>query len=273
MKKVAGIYSITSPSGRVYIGQSWEINERFGNYRRRECTKQRVLLFSFQKYGVEAHTFEVVHVVPFNGEQSEMDRLEQFYMDTYRARGIALLNCREAGSNGRLSEETKRRVSDGLKGNIPWNKGKRGILKHSPESRDKMSRARRGQRPWNYGKPGSTAAIEAMRRANLGRRRTPEQTERMRAFWATHSPNMGGRKNKGRVHTEEHRQRLRESLQRSGARSGERHPLAKVNCEQVREIRQKFVPRKYSSRRLAAEYGLTKSTILDIVHRKIWVNA
>jgi group I intron endonuclease len=65
-----------------------------------------------------------------------------------------------------LSEETKRRISESKKGNVPWNKGKTGMYsqetlnklsasstnrKHSIETRQKMSEAHKGQIPWNKG--------------------------------------------------------------------------------------------------------------------------
>lgn len=181
MKKVAGIYKITSPSGKVYIGQSWEINERFGGYRRRECKGQRALMFSFQKHGVDAHTFDVIHPVDEAiCTQPEMDRLEQHYMDEHRSRGILLLNCREAGSNGKLSEETRRRVSESLKGRTPWNKGVRGIIKLSEDTRRKISEANRGKASPLRGikrDPSIGAKISA---ANTGRKRPAEEAARMR---------------------------------------------------------------------------------------------
>lgn len=51
---------------------------------------------------------------------------------------------------------------------------------------------------------------------------------------------------------------------------GEKHPTHKITQEQADEIRRKFVPRAYSSRRLAAEYNLSKTNILDIVNYRIW---
>lgn len=272
MKRI-GIYGITSPSGKVYIGQSWNISERFGNYRRCECKKQRVLLFSFQKYGVGAHSFEVIHSLTPHTSQSEMDRLEQFYMDSSRAQGIVLLNCREAGSRGKLSEETKARMSASLTGRTPWNKGKKGCFSHTNEHRAYMSAICKGKKPNNYGKPRSRAAVEATRRGNLGRKCTEAQINHLKQVWATRPPNMGGRKNRGRVHTAEHREKLRRSLNASGAGKGERHPMAKVSIAIVREIRAKYIPRQYPSRRLAKEYGLSKTNILDIVNRRIWSNA
>lgn len=51
---------------------------------------------------------------------------------------------------------------------------------------------------------------------------------------------------------------------------GERHPTAKLTDDIVREIRAKFIPRKYSSRRLAKEYGISKTNVLDIIHNRNW---
>lgn len=47
-----GIYKITSPKQRIYIGQSTNIKKRFNHYNRLLCEKQRILYRSFLKYGV-----------------------------------------------------------------------------------------------------------------------------------------------------------------------------------------------------------------------------
>ena len=48
------------------------------------------------------------------------------------------------------SPETNKKISESLKGNIPWNKGKKGQV-HSEETKQKMSDAHKGQIPWNKG--------------------------------------------------------------------------------------------------------------------------
>lgn len=53
---------------------------------------------------------------------------------------------------------------------------------------------------------------------------------------------------------------------------GENHPSNKLTDELVKQIRTKFIPRVYTSRRLAAEYGISKTNVLDIVNRKIWTH-
>ncbi len=62
MKKICGIYKITSPSKRVYIGQSLNILLRFSYYKRMSCVKQTKLYRSLKKHGVEKHSFDIVHV-------------------------------------------------------------------------------------------------------------------------------------------------------------------------------------------------------------------
>lgn len=51
---------------------------------------------------------------------------------------------------------------------------------------------------------------------------------------------------------------------------GENHPGVKLNEVIVKEIRLKYIPRLYSSRKLAKEYGISKTQILDILNKKSW---
>ena len=41
MNKICGIYKITSPSNKIYIGQSININNRIVHYRNYICKDQR----------------------------------------------------------------------------------------------------------------------------------------------------------------------------------------------------------------------------------------
>lgn len=59
----AGIYKIVSPSGKVYVGQSVDINTRFSKYRSLYCPGQRRLCASFKKYGVLSHAFEIIEEI------------------------------------------------------------------------------------------------------------------------------------------------------------------------------------------------------------------
>lgn len=100
-KLLCGIYKITSPSGRVYIGQSKDIESRWSSYRKANCHQQRILFNSIVKYGWINHSFEVI-------EECEMDDLncrERYWQDLYEVekRGKGL-NCILTGC-GELKEK------------------------------------------------------------------------------------------------------------------------------------------------------------------------
>src|ERR1700761_706423 len=81
-KKVSGIYKITSPSGRIYIGQSINIWLRWKEYCRignPSNLKQRLLHRSFQKYGVKGHKFEIICHFDFYNK-SLLNELEIHYI-------------------------------------------------------------------------------------------------------------------------------------------------------------------------------------------------
>jgi len=85
-----GIYKITNPFGKIYIGQSRDIKRRFDHYRWLHCKGQRKLYRSLKKYGVNSHKFEVI----VSCEIDELNKLERFYQDFYNCcdRNVGL-NC------------------------------------------------------------------------------------------------------------------------------------------------------------------------------------
>lgn len=105
-----GIYKITSPKGKIYIGQSIDIYKRFRTYKSLSCKSQTILYRSFLKYGVENHNFEII----IECSASEMNDLERYYQDLYSAMGKNGLNCKLTKTNdrsGKHSEETKLKLS------------------------------------------------------------------------------------------------------------------------------------------------------------------
>ncbi len=51
---------------------------------------------------------------------------------------------------------------------------------------------------------------------------------------------------------------------------GNKVGTAKLNKQQVLDIRRKYIPYKYSSFRLAKEYSVSQSNIMFIIHNKFW---
>lgn len=114
MKKICGIYKITSPTGKVYIGQSIDICSRLKQYQVKDCKKQPKLFSSLIKYGYENHSVEIIEhcTVDFLNER------ERYWQDFYNCSKIGL-NCRLTKTNdksGTISKETKEKLRNLYKG-------------------------------------------------------------------------------------------------------------------------------------------------------------
>ena len=130
-----GIYSITSPSGKIYIGQSTDIDKRFIRYKNLDCKLQKKIYHSLLKYGFDSHKFEVIVSGDFN--QQLLNELEIHYIRLYNSFSNGLnLTAGGLGSRGRIvSEHTRKKISDSNKGKPSPNKGK----SPSEETRRKIS--------------------------------------------------------------------------------------------------------------------------------------
>lgn len=111
-----GIYKITSPSNKIYIGQSLDILKRFKEYKRLKCKEQIRLYNSFYKYGVLNHKFEIIETT----EIFELNTKERYYQDLYNCIGVNGLNCRLTTTNdksGKMNKITKNKMSISKLGN------------------------------------------------------------------------------------------------------------------------------------------------------------
>lgn len=124
-----GIYKITSPSGRVYIGQSINIKKRFSRYKAYKVKSQKAIYNSLVKYGVENHKFDIIHELPVDVTQEVLDNYEILYMKMYKDCGVKLLNIKSGGKNGaippcgrKMTDNHKKILSDSMKGNNRGNK-------------------------------------------------------------------------------------------------------------------------------------------------------
>ena len=131
---MVGIYKITSPTGKVYIGQSWNIKRRVIAYKSGRAKSQPYLHNSLVKYGKSSHKLEIVHKLEETTTQEELNYWETFYWQKYKDEGLELLNVKEPGSNGKHAEETKSKMSEAKKGKS-----------HSEEHKRKMSEAKKGK--------------------------------------------------------------------------------------------------------------------------------
>jgi group I intron endonuclease len=120
---ICGIYKITSANGRIYIGQSINIKQRFKKYFKLHCKQQLRLHSSLLKYGVENHTFEIIEEC----EQLKLNERERFWQDFYNCinGGLNLKLTHTDGKSGAASEITKLRMSHARLGEKNPNYGKK----------------------------------------------------------------------------------------------------------------------------------------------------
>ena len=106
-KNIIGIYKIINPKGKIYIGQSIDIERRFKEYKTIQCKQQPKIYYSLKKYGPENHIFETI-------EECNLEQLneKELYWKLYYNCIIEGLNC-ELYDNGigPRSEETKQKIS------------------------------------------------------------------------------------------------------------------------------------------------------------------
>jgi hypothetical protein len=117
------IYKITSPTGKIYIGKTTNINNRKSSYRSLLCKSQRILYNSLVKHGFETHNFEIVKEGLFSKE--ELSKLETYYIIHFSS----FVRWNDSGMNLTLggegctvvhhSEQTKKKISESKKGKPP----------------------------------------------------------------------------------------------------------------------------------------------------------
>jgi hypothetical protein len=104
---ISGIYKITSPSGKVYIGQSINILKRWGKYKGLHCKGQTYIFNSFQKYGVENHTFSIIEECI----EDQLNEREIYWTLHYNALYPNGLVLKAGGHHGYMSDYTKQKMS------------------------------------------------------------------------------------------------------------------------------------------------------------------
>lgn len=88
--KIVGIYKITSPSNRIYIGQTVDFVKRKSHYKNLKRNSQIRLYNSVKKYGWDSHKLELIEECDVNA-LSERERYWQEFYDVLNCNG---LNCK-----------------------------------------------------------------------------------------------------------------------------------------------------------------------------------
>lgn len=133
--RYCGIYKITNPNGKIYIGKSKDIEYRFMQYALLDKRVIGIKLFnSLQKYGWDDHIFEIIEEC----SPEQLDEKEIYWIKQNNSVKEGL-NIKHGGEGGKWSEESKRKASisrtgkpspikgksRSFKGRISPNKGKK----------------------------------------------------------------------------------------------------------------------------------------------------
>jgi hypothetical protein len=90
---MVGIYKITNPKGKIYVGQSVNIYQRISKYRVNSVPKQPKIFRSINAHGWDNHIFEIIEECSIE----ELDDLEaywkQYYLDKVNGDWSLVLFC------------------------------------------------------------------------------------------------------------------------------------------------------------------------------------
>ena len=133
------IYKIESPTGKIYVGQSWDMEKRFKYHKQDSKYTNTKLYNSIRKYGIDKHPFGILHELPEDVNQATLDTYEILYWGLFKESGAELLNTRYPGSKGKHSQDTitKIKATKKEKKAVPWNKGVSGYTVKSKNSNAK----------------------------------------------------------------------------------------------------------------------------------------
>jgi group I intron endonuclease len=141
--RINTIYIITNIiNKKIYIGQTWQtVKRRFFNHCCPSSIACNYLHKAIKKYGRKNF---VVEAICCSRTQNDADFLETFFINEYNSLNNKIgYNLKSGGSGGIPSLETRKKMSKSGKGRIPWNKGKTGVI--SEEHKRKISEGTKGK--------------------------------------------------------------------------------------------------------------------------------
>lgn len=136
----SGIYKITSPDGKVYIGQAKNTKLRMRRYFTKQISEHPRLKDCALIHGIENFKFEVIYeCLP-----EELNYWERHFQDLYNVCGPNGLNCKLTLTENKpayLSLDAKKRLSESKKGHknmLGWKKTNQQIKQSILASEGRM---------------------------------------------------------------------------------------------------------------------------------------
>lgn len=111
IKKMTGIYKITSPSGKIYIGKSINIQKRFKQYKKSLGKGQPLLNRSFLKYGIDNHVFEIVCICDYE-DLNDLERYYQLLFSSIGKNGLNIVLNMDKIFESKKEIEKRKKITD-----------------------------------------------------------------------------------------------------------------------------------------------------------------
>ena len=122
-----GIYKITNPKGKVYIGQSRDLEKRKSQYSKnlKKYCRQLKIVNSITKYGWNQHYFEIIEICNFD----DLNIRERYWQEFYDSieKGLNCIYTKTKDKPSLFGLETRTRMSKAQTGKIRSNSHKKKI--------------------------------------------------------------------------------------------------------------------------------------------------
>ena len=177
-----GIYKLTSPSGKCYIGQSINLNSRLANYRLLHCKKQRHLYNAIKKYGWESFNIEILWSIncDFPYIKTILNKLEIKYIEEYNSINNGY-NLTKGGNSELPSKETRLKMSISAKNMTQEHKNNisKSKMGHSvsEETRQKLSKINKGKTLTEEHKNNISISVKGEKNGFYGKKHTDKTKE------------------------------------------------------------------------------------------------
>lgn len=175
------VYLLTSPSGKQYVGQTWNLHKRVLEYKNRHARGQDALHNAIVKYGWD--NFSVAIIACGIQTQDALDKTEIAFIALLGTMKPAGYNLMSGGMGGGHSPESIKKMSAAKKGKThsPEHVAAIKDALAKPEVKTKMSNAMRGEKNPNFGKTTPPETIAKMRASAKVRWARPGEREKQSA--------------------------------------------------------------------------------------------
>lgn len=250
----SGVYFIKNlVNKKIYIGSSKDVPQRI-DYHKRKLDKDKheneYLQNAWNKYGSENFQF----IFRISCDPKYRLELEQRLIDFYECykRDIGY-NLEKCVYKTEVREETKRKISQGLKEYYKNNEHPTTNKSVSQELRDHLSEINTGEKHPQYGTKRDERTKEKISNALEGRKR----------------PNLSGEDHPmyGKSHSKEAIKKMREAHDKRG----EEMSCSKLKKRDVKQIK-KRIKGNETYKEIADDYSVSESNIAEIARGSTWTH-